>query len=386
MKPAPLALTFILGSATLAQANAAGPELQFVESGVDTPAFSSTGAWRTRLNEPAVLAVDGLPASLTFRPWTQGEYDAANDLGSAETPLALHAITFAPPLKKLGDVAPRVVVSGNPIELVADSAGQTPYIALGARAPQAQLAKFELTTNVRAGGELRILGDGNQRFQLSGRLAQTDRELSVVKTGASTLELTGSNHWTGATNVVAGTIVLREGDSIGTGALKVGGGATVRFEDLTPLAGLSRSLELAPRSKLDLNGNAWVIDYTGASPIDSIRAMLRDERIVSATEPGSTIACVESARLGRSDFAGRTIDDTCVLLTVARMGDLNLDGRIDAADLEVFSANYRKMGTWTDGDFTGDGKIDFDDMLKLSQNYDEPGKFQSDWERLRAPR
>lgn len=386
MKLAPAVLLLMLSSVAFAQMPA-GPDLRFVEDGVDTPDFSSTSAWRTRLDAPATLTVDGPPANLIFRAKVDGEYDAANDLGTAEKPLAVHAITFAPSLSKLGEVASRVLVSGNPLELTADANGTAPFIALGARDPQPQHAKFELAANVRAAGELRIIGDGNQRFQISGRIAQTERgELNIVKTGASTLELTSSNDWTGKTRVEAGTLVLREGDSIGNGALTIASGAAVRFEDLTPLAGLSRSLDLAPKSKLNLNGNAWVIDYTDASPIDAIRAMVKDERIFSAAQSGSAIACIEASKLGRTEFAGRSIDETCVLLTVARMGDANLDGAVDAADLQLINTAFNKPGTWTEGDFTGDGKVDFDDLLKLSQNYDQQGRFESDWQRIRAPR
>jgi autotransporter-associated beta strand protein len=243
---------------------------------------------------------------------------------------------------------------------------------------------FDIATNLLASGELHLTGDGNQTFRISGRIAPADAALSVVKSGASTVTLTSANQWTGSTRVLAGTIILREGDSLGSGPLELSAGAVVRFEDLTPRAGLSTALTLAEKSKLDLNGNAWVIDYTGESPLALIEAMVRDERITTTSQqPNQTIAFIEASALGRPEYAQRMLDDTAIIITVARQGDANLDGAVNAEDLERVNRFFNKNGGWTDGDFTRDGKVDFDDLLRVSQNYDAAGQFEADWNRLR---
>jgi hypothetical protein len=51
-------------------------------------------------------------------------------------------------------------------------------------------------------------------------------------------------------------------------------------------------------------------------------------------------------------------------------GDANLDGRVDAADLNVVALNWRGNNkTWTQGDFTGDGIVDAADLNELALNW-----------------
>jgi len=58
-------------------------------------------------------------------------------------------------------------------------------------------------------------------------------------------------------------------------------------------------------------------------------------------------------------------------VTVALIGDTDLDGDVDLSDLAALLANYGElMGmTWADGDFDGDGDIDLSDLAALLANY-----------------
>jgi hypothetical protein len=53
------------------------------------------------------------------------------------------------------------------------------------------------------------------------------------------------------------------------------------------------------------------------------------------------------------------------------VGDCNRNGRIDLADLGIFSANYGTTSgaTWDEGDFDGDGDIDLVDLGAMAGNY-----------------
>lgn len=51
------------------------------------------------------------------------------------------------------------------------------------------------------------------------------------------------------------------------------------------------------------------------------------------------------------------------------LGDANLDGTVDIADLVRLSQNYSGAGGWAQGDFNGDGVIDIADLVILSSNY-----------------
>jgi hypothetical protein len=56
--------------------------------------------------------------------------------------------------------------------------------------------------------------------------------------------------------------------------------------------------------------------------------------------------------------------------TQALPGDANLDGRVDATDLNRVGLNWRGTGkTWTQGDFTGDGNVDAADLNVLALNW-----------------
>lgn len=380
----PCALLLASSAIAVVQTQETADDLVF---SVDARQFSEARAWVTRSGPPITLSGDSNPASpnLVFRAEPGVEYVAENDLVVGDKPFAVHSITLAPSLTAPAEEASRVTITGRPLLLVPDTQRTAPYIALGARDAKPSHAVFDLATNLLASGEFHVTGDGNQSFAISGRIAQADGALSMVKSGTSTVTLSSSNHWTGTTRVVGGAIVLVEGDSIGSGPLEIGPGASVRFESITPRAGLSTSLTLAEKSRLDLNGNTWIIDYTGDSPHDSIRAMVNDERITSTSRhPKQVIALVEAAQLGRDEFAQRTLDDSALIITVALQGDANLDGTVNASDLERVSESFEKAGSWTDGDFTGDGKVDFDDLLRVAQNYDAAGQFDADWTRLRG--
>jgi hypothetical protein len=51
------------------------------------------------------------------------------------------------------------------------------------------------------------------------------------------------------------------------------------------------------------------------------------------------------------------------------LGDANGDGVVDGADLKVFFSHAGKFGGIAQGDFDGDGRIDFSDFQVLEQNY-----------------
>jgi hypothetical protein len=69
---------------------------------------------------------------------------------------------------------------------------------------------------------------------------------------------------------------------------------------------------------------------------------------------------------GRFDL---TYGTTAVALTrFRRLGDLNADGAVDAADRATLLANLNAPGsfTWATGDLTGDGHVDADDFLRFT--------------------
>ncbi len=61
-----------------------------------------------------------------------------------------------------------------------------------------------------------------------------------------------------------------------------------------------------------------------------------------------------------------------VIATRALLGDANLDGTVNAADLNAVALNWLgNEATWSTGDITGDGTVDAQDLNKLALNWQE---------------
>ena len=59
-----------------------------------------------------------------------------------------------------------------------------------------------------------------------------------------------------------------------------------------------------------------------------------------------------------------------VVLTAATPGDANLDGRVDAGDLNELAINWQTHDRgWTEADFTGDGLVDAADLNLIALNW-----------------
>lgn len=150
------------------------------------------------------------------------------------------------------------------------------------------------------------------------------------------------------------------------------------------------SLTVAATGKLDLNNNALVLDYAGATPIATIRTLLASAYAVGswagATGIGSTSAATaaadplvtkktaigygEASSLGLTSLGGQSFTGDAILFRYAVYGDANLDGTIGFQDLVRLAQNYNGSNkTWAEGDFNYDGHVDFTDLVSLAQNY-----------------
>jgi len=63
--------------------------------------------------------------------------------------------------------------------------------------------------------------------------------------------------------------------------------------------------------------------------------------------------------------------DILLLIMNSKRGDANLDGLVDASDLNVLGLNWLTSGNgWADGDFNGDGLVDSSDLNDIVLNWD----------------
>jgi hypothetical protein len=157
------------------------------------------------------------------------------------------------------------------------------------------------------------------------------------------------------------------------------------------------SLELVGGATLDLNESALIVDYSGASPLATIRENIISGRggaglgngtwsgngITSSAVAALNIVAPESKSIGYAEnamlplgsytsFHGQPVDNTAILLTPTRTADANLDGLVNDDEVTIVGAFYRPGAPnphWQWGDFDYNGSIDDDDVTVLGALY-----------------
>jgi len=156
------------------------------------------------------------------------------------------------------------------------------------------------------------------------------------------------------------------------------------------------SLSLDASATLNLTDNALVLDYTGTSPVASVRAKILSGRGGPGFGASWTGAGISSSAVAQANFAdpeawsigfaensalplgpytafrGEGVDDTSVLIALARTGDANLDGLVGDDDVTIVNATYAPgvaQPHWALGDFDYNGFVDDDDVTLLGVFY-----------------
>jgi autotransporter-associated beta strand protein len=224
------------------------------------------------------------------------------------------------------------------------------------------------------GGDLQVFG-GSVKLLADQQIANTGA-VSVANAGSS-IDFAGHSETMGAFSVTGNAT-----STVGaTGTASQLGTAMLRVTSLTVNTG----------GKLDLANNRLIDDYSGGTPITSIRTAIAAGYANGAwTGPGiqSSSAIANPTRaLGYADasdvlpfangatsdtFLGSTVDKTTMLIRYTLAGDANLDGTVDFLDLSRLAQNYNVTDgtrTWAQGDYNYDGNVDFTDLAKLAQSY-----------------
>jgi len=222
---------------------------------------------------------------------------------------------------------------------------------------------------------------GDAVLTLGGQITSTGR--TIAKGGSGRLDVSRLN--ASGLNVNAGTVrLLPNGTAAGTSrvnALSVAGGA-------------------APTAKLDVTNNAFVVDYTGASPLDTVKAQVTTaynggawdgNGITSSSANASNfgVGYGEASALTTVPAIFGSVDSTSVLVRHTRYGDANLDGQVNLQDFNRLASNFGSTtGLWTQGDFNYDGNVNLQDFNRLASNFGlsaaGPTVTPEDWARLGA--
>ncbi len=161
----------------------------------------------------------------------------------------------------------------------------------------------------------------------------------------------------------------------GTASYFSQGGAKVMETDV---------LTVAPTGKLELNDNALILDYVGASPLNSIKALLSSgynggawngngiSSSVAAATPGRALGYAESAAVFSAfpaTFAGRAVDSTAVLVRYTLNGDTNLNQQVNLDDFTALASSFGIGSSWVKGDFDYSSTVNLNDFTALAANF-----------------
>ncbi|HEY1686755.1 MAG TPA: dockerin type I repeat-containing protein [Tepidisphaeraceae bacterium] len=190
---------------------------------------------------------------------------------------------------------------------------------------------------------------------------------------------------------VVNTLSLSGTPITGTGSLIVEANATLFSSTITQSAlTIGGKVQIGPNSAiskvgalninsggtLDITDNALVIDY-GTNPVNNPLAAVQGYIRAGAASNWNGPGLISSSAAGNVGVAigyglgsdpgvvgfnnsGYFInyDSQSILIRYTWLGDANLDGKVDASDMALMSANG---STWDTGDFNYDGQVNADD-------------------------
>lgn len=264
---------------------------------------------------------------------------------------------------------------------------------------------------VISGGSIEFFGS-TRTFNVADGAAIDDLIVSsrisnggLIKSGPGQLVLSGAeaNDYAAGTTVNTGTVIAAKATAFGTGSLSVTGG-TVRLSPSLPTAVKVTGLSVTGSGVVDVTDNDMVIDYTGATPFDSIRTLIVNGFAAGAWNGlginSSSAAVTPAFALGYAEasaifttfpatFGGLSVDNTSVLIAYTRSGDANLDNLVNLTDFNRLAANFGSTSAiWNQGDFNYDGLVNLTDFNRLAANFglsaSADGPTPQDWANLAA--
>jgi autotransporter-associated beta strand protein len=196
--------------------------------------------------------------------------------------------------------------------------------------------------------------------------------LAIIKTGLGTQVFAGTSTYTGGTTITGGTLGIGASSALpGGGKIVVGNGQSAAALQLGHSIGtvtLSTSaLTINSKATVDVNNDTLVLNYTGATPVSTIRSLL-----ISGFNGGNWngSGIDSSAAGGDASFhtaLGYKDTGSSIIVKYTYYGDNNLDGKVDASDFQMLLDGLvsTNASSWSQGDYTYDGRVDLGNDFNL---------------------
>jgi autotransporter-associated beta strand protein len=172
---------------------------------------------------------------------------------------------------------------------------------------------------------------------------------------------------------------------VGSLSIATGGTIAVPFNGGSLATSVVKNLSIAgdatPTAKLELNNNDLVIDYDATSPIALVTSQIVAGRNggswngngiasdTAGTDHTKGLGVADNAKLNYTTFSGQTVDDSSVLVKFTYLGDSDLNGQVDVADLGNLASSWQTAADWLHGDFDYNGTVDVNDLGLLATNW-----------------
>lgn len=250
-------------------------------------------------------------------------------------------------------------INGNALLFVKDLDGQLPQVRLDATAsaPGPQFT-FQLGNELQLLDDLEITGDGTQQFVISGNIRDYYQPRNVIKSGASSVTLGGSNTFAGALILNDGRVrattlagdLENNGGTFAPGATQAPttiGGSFVQNSGLLEieLGGTTAGTQF---DTLVIDGAAQLGGGLDVQLINGFMPQIGDTFQFLTAGVGVTGSFAQLALPSLVDGMWTTrYTATSVSLSVAMPGDFNGDGAVNTADY----VTWRKAGGGTPAEY-----------------------------------